>query len=404
MENKSSPKVYYAQSIYGREEIDAVVDVLENDSLALMGGRRVLEFEKNVSNLFGKNFGCMVNSGSSANLLALSILGLPPGSEIITPALTFSTTVAPIVQNQLKPVFVDVESNTFLIDYNQIEDKISNLTSGMMVPNLIGNIADWKRLKSIADKHNLILIEDSADTIGYTLCGDNSGKLSDVTTTSFYASHIITGAGFGGMVMVNDRELIDKAALLRGWGRRSSRKSESENINERFLSTVDGVEYDDKFIFDELGYNFLPSEISAAFGHVQLEKLGENIKKREQNFIRLYDYFNSHKDWFILPQQTDYTTTAWLAMPLIVRQEAPFTRRELQIHFEENNIQTRTIFTGNVLRQPGFASLIDKNDTLSFPNADEVMRGGFLIGCHHGLTEEDLNYVFSQFDDFSQKY
>ena len=247
-----------------------------------MGGRRVLEFEKNVSNLFGKNFGCMVNSGSSANLLALSILGLPPESEIITPALTFSTTVAPIVQNRLKPVFVDVESDTFLIDYNQIEEKISSLTSGIMIPNLIGNIADWKRLKSIADNHNLTLIEDSADTIGYTLRGGNSGKLSDVTTTSFYASHIITGAGFGGMVMVNDQELMDKAALLRGWGRRSSRKSESEDINQRFLSKVDGVEYDDKFIFDELGYNFLPSEVSAAFGLVQLGKLGENIKKENK--------------------------------------------------------------------------------------------------------------------------
>ncbi len=394
-------KVFYAQSIYGREEIEAVVDVLENDSLALMGGRRVTEFEQRVADRFGKKFGCMVNSGSSANLVALAALGLDQGSEIITPALTFSTTVAPIVQLGLKPVFADVETDTFLIDYEEIEGLISTKTKAIMVPNLIGNIADWTMLRRIADQHDLLLIEDSADTVGYTYKGGTTGVLSDIATTSFYASHIITGAGFGGMVMFNEDGLNDKASLLRGWGRRSSQKMESESIEQRFQSEVDGIEYDDKFIFDELGYNFLPSEISAAFGLVQLSKLDDNILRRNHHFSRLRDYFKRYEKWFVLPRQTNMTETAWLAFPLIVRDDAPFSRRELQVFMEERNIQTRTVFTGNILRQPGFKSRDLAEDATGFPNADRVMRGGVLLGCHHGLADEDVDYITGQFDEFA---
>ena len=371
-------RVFYAQAVYEREEIDAVVDVLENSPLQLMNGPRVSLFEERVAKLFGKKHGLMVTSGSAANLLAITALGLEKGSEVITPALTFSTTVAPLIQCGLVPVFIDVEPDTYVIDTDSILQMITPKTKAMMIPNLIGNLPDWQALRKIADDHGLLLIEDSADTIGYTLNGEDTG-----------------------MISANDENIFKRAALLRGWGRSSSLTGESENSSDRFNSEIDGIPYDAKFMFESIGYNFLPSEISAAFGLVQLDRLPEYIARRKTNFAALRSYFAEFEKWFILPRVTNNVDTAWLAVPLIVRDDAPFTRQELQKFLESRDIQTRTVFTGNILRQPGFRDIERREAPGGFPNADQVMRGGLLLGCHQGLGEEEIAYVKSQFNEFA---
>lgn len=393
-------RVFYAQAIYGREEIDAVVDVLENRPLALMTGPSVTAFESRVAALFGKAHGLMVNSGSSANLLAVAALGLAPGDEVITPALTFSTTVAPLVQLGLVPVFVDVESDTYNIDAGLVEDMIGPKTRAMMIPNLIGNLPEWSVLRDIADRHDLKVIEDSADTIGSTYRGAPTGKVSDIATTSFYASHVVTCGGFGGAVCVDDPELERRARLLRGWGRSSSVLGESEAPEDRFNTSISGVEYDAKFVFEAPGYNFLPSEMAAAFGLVQLGRLPEYAKRRVENFAALVAFFENYREWFILPRQTAETYTPWLAVPLCVRDDAPFSRRQLQLHFENQGIQTRTVFTGNILRQPGFQNIARRTHDAGYPNADQVMRGGFLLGCHQGMGAAEIEIIKGAFKAF----
>ena len=295
-------KIYYGRAVYDKKEINAVLNVLKYNSLSLAGGTNVKILEKNVSKIFGKKYGLMVNSGSSANLLALASFNFKKGSEIITPNLTFSTTVAPIYQLGLIPHFIGVEENKFVADFNQIEKCINKKTVAIMIPNLLGNIANWKIISKIARKYKLKVIEDSADTIGYFYDKGNTGTYSDIVTNSFYASHIINGAGTGGIVCFNDYKLYERAKLLRGWGRSSATFNESESIEKRFNIKISGIEYDAKYVFSELGYNFIPSEISAAFALEQLKKLKENIRIRNRNFSKLISFFRNYNNLFKLPE------------------------------------------------------------------------------------------------------
>ena len=393
-------KIYYGKAVYDKKEINAVVKVLKNNSLSLVDGNNVKKLEKIVSQTFGKKYGLMVNSGSSANLLALASFNFKKGSEIITPNLTFSTTVAPIYQLGLIPHFIGVEENKFVADVDQIEKCINNKTVAMMIPNLLGNIPLLSKIYKIAKKYSLKIIEDSADTIGYKLKNENAGKFSDVTTNSFYASHIISGAGTGGIVCFNDSELYKKAKLLRGWGRSSATFNESESIEKRFSTKVSGIDYDAKYIFSDLGYNFLPSEISAAFAIEQLKKLSKNIKLRDRNFNLLKSFFSSYKNFFKLPEQYKNVKTPWLAFPLVVKKNNLFSRKSLQIYFEKNNIQTRTIFTGNILRQPVMKNQKYKKHENCDKVADDVMRNGILLGCHHGMKKNEINYICKTFKNF----
>lgn len=394
-------RILYAEAVYDEREIEAVVNVLRSSRHLLMNGPAVREFEGKVAALFGKSVGLMVNSGSSANMLTVASLDLPPQSEVITPALTFSTTVAPLVQCGLVPAFVDVEPDTYVVDVNQIEELIGPRTRALMIPNLIGNLPDWAALRELADQRGLLLIEDSADTVGALYDGKPTGALTDVSTTSFYASHVMTAGGFGGMVCLSDEKLARRAALLRGWGRNSTLTGESERIEDRFNVNVDGIPYDGKFIFSAVGFNFLPSEMGAAFGLAQYRNLERFIQTRIDNFASLRTFFSAFERWFVLPRQRANVRTGWLAFPLIVREDAPFTRRELQVHFEERNIQTRTVFTGNILRQPGFSQIARRERHGGYPNADAVMRGGLLLGCHQGISMSDVDHVCGVFSEFA---
>ena len=398
-----SKKIYYGKAVYDQKEINAVIKVLKNESLSLIDGQNVKKLEAQICKLFGKKYGLMVNSGSSANLLGLSAFNFKKGSEIITPNLTFSTTVAPIFQLNLIPRFIGVEKNKFLASTAQIIKAINKKTVAIMIPNLLGNIADWIKISKIAKKYNLKVIEDSADTIGYKINGKNTGKYSDIVTNSFYASHIINGAGTGGIVCFNDYKLYQRAKLLRGWGRSSATFNESENIEKRFNIKVAGIDYDAKYVFSEAGYNFLPSEISAAFALEQLKKLKNNIRIRNKNFEKLKKYFKKYSFLFNLPEQNKGVVTPWLAFPLVIKKNKYFQRKELQIFLEKNNVQTRTIFTGNILKQPILKNKNFRKIANSEKEANNVMRNGVLIGCHQGLTNKDLKYIFFIFDKFFKR-
>lgn len=293
-QNQTKLRVPYGFSVHGQEEIDAVVKVLK-DNTAL--GDKTVEFESKIAKMFGKKYGVMVNSGSSANLLAFELLDLPKGSEVITPILTFATTVAPFVQKGLIPVFVDVDPDTYIINMNQVEMAITRKTKALMIPHLMGNIPNMEQLAKLAKKHKLWLIEDSCDTLGGKYNGKPTGTYSHISTTSFYGSHIINGAGGGGMILVNDPKWADRLVVMRGWGRQSSlfgEKGNSELLKNRFKSKISGIPYDNKFIFSEIGYNLLPLELSAAFALVQLKRFPKFAFLRKKHFDQLHTFFKEN--------------------------------------------------------------------------------------------------------------
>lgn len=378
-------KVWYAPNrfeSYGEEEIKAVEECLRDGWLAGFGPRSV-EFEEKIAKEFGKKYGVFVNSGSSACLLALAALDLPKGSKIITPALTFSTTLAPIIQLGYQPIFVDSNLTSYVPDVEDILKEVTPEVKAIMVPNLIGNKPDWSLLKAgleLIDRTDIIIIEDSADTVTYT-------KDSDVSTTSFYASHVITAGGMGGMVMFNDKKHVKRALMYRDWGRIGDN---SENMDERFAHDIDGLPYDYKFLYGVLGYNMKCSEMSAAFGLVQLERFQTFKDIRRANIER---YLENLKDVQELILPDDSIKPNWLALPLQTDR-----RLELLNYLEDNNIQTRVTFAGNVTRHPVYREYLQ-----DFKNADIVMKNGFLLGAHHGMTLEDVDYVCNKIKEFFNK-
>ena len=382
---KQEKKVWYAPNkfeSYGEEEIKAVEQCLRDGWLAGFGPRSI-EFEEKIAKRFGKKYGVFVNSGSSACLLALAALDLPKGCKIITPACTFSTTLAPIIQLGFKPVFVDVGIDTYVPTVSDIIAMIDDEVKAIMVPNLIGNKPDWELLRSELQRigrEDIIVIEDSADTITYT-------EETDVATTSFYASHVITAGGTGGMVMFNDKKHVDRALQYRDWGRMGDN---SEIMDDRFNHSVDGIPYDHKFLYDVLGYNFKCSEMSAAFGLVQLERFETFKNTRRDNIKR---YLENLKDVEKITLPDDSIEPNWLAIPLQTER-----RLELLTFLEDNNIQTRVTFAGNVTRHPIYREYLQP-----FENSDTIMKNGFLLGAHHGMTISDVDYVCDKIKEFFSK-
>jgi len=378
-------KIWYAPNkfeSYGEEEIQAVVDCLRDGWLAGFGPRSI-EFEEKIAKHFGKKYGIFVNSGSSACLLALACLQLAKGTKVITPACTFSTTLAPIIQLGLTPVFVDVDLDTYVINVEEVLAAITEDVKVLMIPNLIGNKPDWKSLKEglvAMGREDIILIEDSADTVTHT-------PETDIATTSFYASHVITAGGSGGMVMFNDEKLRNVTLQFRDWGRMGDN---SEIMADRFNHSVDGIPYDHKFLYGVLGYNFKSSEMNAAFGLVQLErfKIFEGI--RRANIERYIENLKGVGD-LIIPD--DSIKPNWLAIPLQTEK-----RFELLNFLESNNIQTRVTFAGNVTRHPVYREYLQE-----FKNSDTIMKNGFLLGAHHGMNIDDVDYVCDKIKEFYNK-
>jgi CDP-6-deoxy-D-xylo-4-hexulose-3-dehydrase len=288
-------RVLYATAVYDQEEIGAVLEVLNDGAGTLRIGKRVAEMERRVAELFGKSGGVMCNSGSSALYLAVELLDLEPGAEVITSPLTFSTDLAPLVRAGLVPVFVDVEPDTFNVDVTAIEEMVGPATKAILLPNLAGNAPDWDHVRAVADRHGLAVIEDSCDALGATLRGSPTGTRADISVTSFALSHIITCAGNGGMVLLDDERRRDRCLSLRRWGRRSVPQLFGSRRGERsFWEDLDGIRYDSLFIFDDVAWNFEPSELGAAFGLRQLDKLPDNYARRQRNFALYNDFLAQH--------------------------------------------------------------------------------------------------------------
>jgi CDP-6-deoxy-D-xylo-4-hexulose-3-dehydrase len=383
---------YYAPNteyVFGAPEIAAVNKVLKRGWLGT--GEQTAAFETAVAKLFGKKFGVFVNSGSSANLLSLQASRLPKGGEVITPSCTFNTTIAPIIQSGLVPVLVDVKVGEYVIDTDQLEAARSPKTVAVKVPHLIGNFANMKKLRAFCDKYKLLLIEDSCDTIGGLYHGKPSGIYSDITTTSFYASHIITAGGAGGMVLSDDADFIKSVRVFASWGR--GLRGYTESIKDRLAAyEIDGKPYDSAFVFVEQGYNFRPTEIQAAFGLAQLKRLPAFTKHRRFAFETLYKFFSKYQQYFILPIEQPKSATQWLAFPLTIRPEAPFTRNELVSYLEHHKIQTRPLFAGNVTKHMAYHHT-QYRVVGDLPHSQNILHNSFLIGAHHTMTKEILTYT-----------
>ncbi len=372
----SAPKkIWYAPNgfeSYGEDEIKAVEKCLRDGWLAGFG-KYSIEFEERVASAFSKRYGLFVNSGSSACLLAVASLNAPAGKEVVTPACTFSTTVAPIIQMNLKPVFCDVELDKYVPSAEAVTKKVTSETVAIMIPNLIGNKPNWPKLRALLTemgREDIVLIEDSADTV-------TSTPETDISTTSFYASHIITACGSGGMVMFNSDLHLKRATMYRDWGRIGSNV---EDVSERFAHSVDGIPYDYKFLYGVLGYNMKSSEVNAAFGLVQLDRFEKYKHVRRSNIKRYMENLQGVPG-LLLPD--DSQSPNWLAFPIQCEK-----RLQLLTFLESNDVQTRVCFAGNITRHPPYRQYME-----AFPNADAIMGKGCLLGAHHGMGTEEVDRV-----------
>jgi CDP-6-deoxy-D-xylo-4-hexulose-3-dehydrase len=384
-------RVTEAGPVHDEREIEAVLEVLRDGTLDL--GPRVAEFERRGAELLAKRHGVMVNSGTSALWLAVDLLGCEPGDEVITSPLTFSSDVAPLVRSQIIPAFVDVEADTYQIDVEKIEAMIGPRTKAILAPNLVGNCPDWDRIRQIADAHGLLVVEDTCDVLNTYLRGTRTGGRADIVCTSFARSHSMTAAGNGGLIGVDDPEWYDQTLVRRRWGRRSetylfgSRKGTAE----RFGPLADGTPYDLIFVFDDMGYNFEPSEIMAAYGLVQMDKLDEFNGRRQAVFAALDEVLAKHEDKVTRPRTTEGLETTWMRFPFLLADD--IDRTAAQEFFEERNLPTRMVWTGNILRQPGFAGIPHRAPPDGLPDCDRVMDRALTLPAHHGLTSDDVGHM-----------
>lgn len=400
--------------------IDASLDMW------LTTGRFNDKFEENLAKFLGLRFACTTNSGSSANLLAISTLTSPllqeralkPGDEVITVAAGFPTTVNPIIQNKLVPVFVDVELGTNNIDAEQIEMAIGPKTKAVFVAHTLGNVFDLGKIQSLCKKHNLWLVEDNCDALGSKYLGQYTGTFGDLCTLSFYPAHHIT-MGEGGAVLTNNPLLKKIICSFRDWGRDCWCPPGKDNTcNNRFgfkLGTLPEG-YDHKYIYTHIGYNLKITDYQAACGLAQLEKLKGFIKKRQENFDYLFGKLEKYKNYLELPRAVAGAEPSWFGFPLAVKESTPFTKIELSKFLESNGIGTRQVFAGNILRQPAYLNnnfeLRIKNSDLiesknlseehyrMLPNSDFIMNQSFWLGIWPGLSTDDLDRIADTFAKF----
>jgi len=372
----------------------------------LTTGRFAAQFEREFAAFMGVRSASLVNSGSSANLAALSCLTSPSlgsrklsaGDEVITVAAGFPTTVNPIIQNGLVPVFVDVQIPTYNIDATQLEQAISSRTKAIMLAHTLGNPFDLDAVMAVATKHNLWVIEDCCDAVGSQYKGRSVGTFGHVATTSFYPAHHIT-MGEGGCVLTQSPALKKLAESFRDWGRDCwCDPGKSNTCGCRFEWKLGDLpaRYDHKYIYSHIGYNLKATDMQAAVGVAQLQKLPGFIAARRENFARLYAGLSDLQDIFILPEATENSEPSWFGFPLAVRQGAPTTRSQVVQFLESRNIATRLLFGGNLLRQPAYRD-IKRRVVGNLANTDFVMNNVFWIGLYPGITQPMIDYMTESF-------
>lgn len=378
----------------------------------LTTGRFADQFEREFARVFGLRHAVLVNSGSSANLVALSSLTSPklgprrlqPGDEVITVAAAFPTTVNPIIQNRLVPVFVDVTVPTYNVDVEQLEPALSARTRAVMLAHTLGNPFDLDRVVAFARRHHLWLIEDCCDAVGSTYHGRKAGTFGDFATVSFYPAHHIT-MGEGGCVLTNDPLLKTLAESFRDWGRDCWCDPGKENTCGKRFEWQQGelpYGYDHKYIYSHVGYNLKATDMQAAVGLAQLAKLPYFSEARQRNFHALYSGLNDLQEFFILPEATAGAHPNWFGFVLAVRPEAPFDRAQVVRFLEQRNIRTRLLFGGNLLRQPAYRE-VEYRVAAALDNSDFVMRNAFWIGVYPGISSPMVEYMVESLHEFARK-
>lgn len=399
--------INYAGRVYDEKEMVNLVD--SSLDFWLTAGRYAQEFEKKLADFLNVKYCLLTNSGSSANLLAVSALTSPllkarqlkPGDEVITTACGFPTTLNPILQNNLIPVFIDVELGTYNIQADQIEKAITKKTRAIFAAHTLGNPFELDKILKIIKKYNLWLIEDNCDALGSKYQGKYTGSFGHISTGSFYPAHHIT-MGEGGAVLTNDPLLKKIILSFRDWGRDCWCETGHDNTCKKRFSRQFGelpLGYDHKYVYSHIGYNLKVTDMQAAIGCAQLEKLPGFIKARRKNFASLYDHLKTYDKFLVLPGPTKGSAPSWFGFPILVKSNAPFNRADIVNYLEKNRIATRMLFGGNLTKQPAY---IKTKYRISggLKNTDLVMNNLFWIGVYPGLTKEKINYIIKIFKQF----
>ncbi|MCS7184624.1 MAG: lipopolysaccharide biosynthesis protein RfbH [bacterium] len=399
--------VNYAGRVYDEKELINLVDA--SLDFWLTAGRYANEFEKMFSKFLGVKFTILTNSGSSANLLAISALTSPllkdrrlkPQDEVITTAAGFPTTLNPIIQNNLVPVFLDIKIPTYNIDVDKLEKAITPKTKAIFVAHTLGNPVEIDKILEVVKKYNIWYIEDNCDSLGSKFNGRYTGSFGHISTHSFYPAHHIT-MGEGGAVVTNDGLLKRIITSFRDWGRDCWCEPGHDNTCGRRFSWQLGklpYGYDHKYIFSHIGYNLKITDMQAAVGLAQLEKLPNFIEVRKKNFEALKSHLMKYEKYLILPEATKNSEPAWFGFPILVKEDAPFSRNDIVNFLEKNKVATRMLFGGNLTRQPAYQN-IKCRIVDDLKNTDLVMNNLFWIGVYPAISEEKLNFILETFDSF----
>lgn len=401
----------YAGRVYDFEEMQNAIDACLD--FWLTSGRYCAQFEQGLARFFGLAHCSLTNSGSSANLLALSCLTSPAlgekrlkrGDKIITAATGFPTTVNPIFQNGLIPRFIDVELGTYNPTPEMVEEAIDSKTKGIMLAHTLGNPFDAKKMRELAQEHGLYLIEDCCDAVGSKLNGKHVGTFGDIATVSFYPAHHMT-TGEGGALLTDNSQLKKLIESFRDWGRDCWCAPGSDNTCKKRFSWKLGnlpYGYDHKYVYSNIGYNLKMLDIQGAIGLAQLKKLPEFIRKRKQNYEFLLSRISKWKSKIILPKKTAGSDPSPFGFLLTVKEDAGFSKNDIVEHLESKGIATRMLFGGNLTRQPAY--LNEKFDVIGkLENSDIVMNNTFWVGVYPGLTEEMIEYMAAQLEEFLEKH
>lgn len=400
--NPDKPRVVYSGMVYDEAEIEASVDACLDFWITM--GKNGREFERQLAKTVGTRYALACNSGSSANLLAVSALTSPllegsqliPGDEVITVACGFPTTVNPIVQNGLIPVFLDVTLETANIDVSRLEDALSERTKAVMIAHTLGNPWDVKAITEFCAAHHLFLIEDNCDALDSTYEGRKTGTFGHISTSSFFPAHHIT-TGEGGAVYTSNPTLLVALREMRDWGRSCACSPGQENAcGKRFCQprkNLGGLPdgFDHKYVYSSIGYNLKMTEFQAAIGLEQLKKLPQFTEARKRNFAKLDAAMQPFGSVLHLPQATPGSDPSWFAYLMGVRDSAPFTRYEFIQYLEDRGVQTRTLFAGNLTRQPAYQG-VNYRIVGDLRNTDKIMNDFFFVGVYPGMTDAHMDY------------
>jgi CDP-6-deoxy-D-xylo-4-hexulose-3-dehydrase len=392
--------------VFGTEELEAAMRA--SSSFWLTSGPETINFESRLATIIGGRHAFMVNSGSSANLLALSSLTSPKlgdrrlnaGDEVITVAAGFPTTVTPIIQNNLVPVYVDVDLATYVANDEHLESAISSKTKAIMMAHTLGNPFNLNLVRDLAKKHNLWVIEDSCDALGGTYSGGNLGSFGDLSTLSFYPAHHIT-TGEGGAVITKRAALRPIIESFRDWGRDCWCAPGCDNTClKRYEWQLGELPegYDHKYTYSHLGYNLKSGDIQAAIGNAQLDRLPSFVNQRRVNWNMLSEGLSDLQEYLILPSPTEHSDPSWFGFAITLKSNAPITRNDFVKLLNEKMIGTRLLFGGNLLRQPGFKGT-PRRVVGELTNTDTIMNNTFWIGVWPGLSREMINFVIEVIHD-----